>query len=48
MSSNRLKNTKKKFEEFIKKDLTPKNSKYSPKISPIYSSFRGGLTIKPS
>ena len=47
MSANRLKNTKKKFEDLIKKDLTPKNSRPSPKISPVYSSFRGGLTIKP-
>lgn len=47
MSANRLKNTKKKFEDILKKDLTPKNSKPSPKISPVYSSFRGGLTIKP-
>jgi hypothetical protein len=47
MSANRLKNTKKKFEDLLKKDLTPKSSKYSPKISPVYSSFRGGLTIKP-
>lgn len=48
MSSNRLKNTKKKFEDLIiKKDLTPKNLRASPKISPVYSSFRGGLTMKP-
>lgn len=47
MSSNRLKNTKKKYEDLIKKDLTPKNSRPSPKISPVYSSFRAGLTIKP-
>lgn len=47
MSANRLKNTKAKYEELIKKDLTPKNSRPSPKISPVYSSFRGGLTIRP-
>jgi hypothetical protein len=47
MSTNRLKNTKKKFEDLVRKDLTPKNSRPSPKISPVYSSFRAGLTIKP-
>lgn len=47
MSANRLKNTKKKFEDLVKKDLTPKNYKPSVNMSPAYSSFRGGLTIKP-
>lgn len=47
MSANRLKNPKKKIDDLVKKDLTPKNIKYSPKMSPLYSSFRGGLTIKP-
>lgn len=46
MSANRLQNTKKKYEDFLRKDLTPKNSHHSPKISPVYSSFRAGLTIK--
>jgi hypothetical protein len=27
--------------------LTPKSSKYSPKISPVYSSIRAGMTMKP-
>lgn len=47
MSANRLKNPKQKFDDFIKKDLTPKASQPSPKVSSIYSSFRGGLTMKP-
>ena len=47
MSANRLKNTKQKFDDFLRKDLTPKGSQPSPKISPVYSSFRGGLTMKP-
>lgn len=48
MSTNRLKNAKMRFEDLlVKKDLTPKSTRLSPKISPVYSSFRGGLTIKP-
>jgi hypothetical protein len=47
MSANRLQNTRKKYEDLIKKDLTPKNSHHSPKISPVYSSFRAGLTVRP-
>ena len=47
MSANRLKSTKKRFEDIFKKDLTPKNSKPLSKISPAYSSFRGGLTLNP-
>ena len=48
MSTNRLKNTsKKRMEDIFKKDLTPKNSKPLTKINPVYSSFRGGLTLKP-
>ena len=47
MSTNRLKNTsKKRMEDIFKKDLTPKNSKPFTKINPVYSSFRGGLTLK--
>ena len=42
-----IRNTKKKFDEVFKKDLTPKHSKFTPKINPVYSSFRSGLTIKP-
>lgn len=47
MSTNRLKNNKRRFEDVFKKDLTPKSAKPLAKISPVYSSFRGGLTIKP-
>lgn len=47
MSANILKNPRKKYDDLLKKDLTPKNNKNSPKITPVYSSFRGGLTIKP-
>lgn len=47
MSANRLKNTKQKFDEFIRKDLTPKATQLSPKVSSVYSSFRGGMTMKP-
>ena len=47
MSTNRLNSTKRRLDELlIKKDLTPKNKRLSPKISPVYSSFRGGLTMK--
>lgn len=47
MSANRLKNTKKKFDDIFRKDLTPKSSHLSPNISGAYSSFRGGMTMKP-
>ena len=47
MSSNRLRMIKPKLEEPVtRKDLTPKSSKYSPKISPVYSSIRSGMTMK--
>lgn len=42
-----IRNTKKRFDEVFRKDLTPKHSKIVPKINPVYSSFRSGLTIKP-
>lgn len=48
MSANRLKNPKRRLDDIFRKDLTPKNSKpLAQKISPVYSSFRGGLTLKP-
>lgn len=47
MSANRLKNPKQKFDDLFKKELTPKASQPSPKVSSVYSSFRGGLTMKP-
>ena len=46
MSTNRLKNHKKRLDDIFKKDLTPKNSKPLSKVTPAYSSFRGGLTLK--
>lgn len=47
MSNNRLRTIKTKLEDpGIRKDLTPKSSKYSPKISPVYSSIRAGMTLK--
>jgi len=48
MSNNKLRDIKPKLEDpGIRKDLTPKSSKYSPKISPVYSSIRAGMTLKP-
>ncbi len=49
MSNNRLRGLKPKLEEPtpLRKDLTPKSSKYSPKISPVYSSIRQGISLKP-
>lgn len=49
MSNNRLRGIKPKLEDPTvgRKDLTPKSSKYSPKISPVYSSIRQGITLKP-
>lgn len=46
MSTNRFKAIKPKLEDPYRKDLTPKSSKPN-KISPAYSSFRGGVTLKP-
>lgn len=47
MSNNRLRGIKPKLEEpLVRKELTPKSSKYSPKISPVYSSIRQGISIK--
>lgn len=47
MSANRLKNSKQKLDDFFKKDLTPKASQPTSKVSSVYSSFRGGVTMKP-
>lgn len=46
MSANRFKTIKPKLEEQYRKDLTPKSSKFTQKYSPVYSSFRGGATLK--
>lgn len=47
MSNNRLTSYRPKLEEPHAKDLTPKSNKYSPKISPVFSSLRNGVGIKP-
>ncbi len=46
MSANRFGTYRPKLEENFNKDLTPKSSKYSPKISPAFNSLRGGITLK--
>lgn len=46
MSTNRFGTYRPKLDETQNKDLTPKSSKYSPKISPVFSSMRGGMTLK--
>ena len=47
MSANRFRAIKPKLDDPLgRKELTPKSSKYSPKISPVYSSIRNGLPIK--
>lgn len=47
MSTNRFTNLKPRLDDHAIKDLTPKSSKYSPKTSPVFSSLRSGLTLKP-
>ncbi len=47
MSTNRFGTYRPKLDENTHKDLTPKSSKYSPKISPVFSSLRSGMTLKP-
>ena len=47
MSTNRFTNLKPKLEDNFTKDLTPKSSKYSPKISPVFASLKTGIsTVK--
>ena len=46
MSTNRFGTYRPKLDESQNKELTPKSSKYSPKISPVFSSLRGGVTLK--
>ena len=46
MSSNRFGSYRPKLDDHAAKDLTPKSSKYSPKISPVFSSLRSGMTLK--
>lgn len=47
MSSNRFKTIKPRLDEVLRKDLTPKSSKISTKLSPAYTSFRAAHQIKP-
>lgn len=44
MSSNRFGSYRGKEE--VQKELTPKSNKYSPKISPVFASLRGGMGVK--
>jgi hypothetical protein len=46
MSTNRFGSYRPKLDDNVTKDLTPKSSKYSPKISPAFSSLRSGLALK--
>ena len=45
MSTNRFGSYRGK-EEGGQKELTPKSSKYSPKISPVFASLRAGMGLK--
>ena len=46
MSTNRFGGYRPKLDDHQPKEMTPKNTKYSPKISPVFSSLRGGMTLK--
>ena len=46
MSTNRFGSYRPKLDDNMGKDLTPKSSKYSPKISPVFSSLRSGIAFK--
>ena len=46
MSTNRFGTYRPKLDDHINKDLTPKSSKYSPKISPVFASLRTGVALK--
>lgn len=46
MSTNRFGSYRPKLDDNTQKDLTPKSNKYSPKISPVFSSLRSGMTLK--
>lgn len=49
MSNNKLRTVKPKLEDpGVRKELTPKSTKYSPKISPVYSSIRANLKQDPN
>ena len=46
MSTNRFGPYRPKLEDSSHKDLTPKSAKYSPKISPVFTSLRNGVGLK--
>jgi len=46
MSTNRFGSYRPQLDDNRDKDLTPKSSKYSPKISPVFSSLRSGIAFK--
>ena len=46
MSTNRFGSYRPKLDDHVAKELTPKSSKYSPKISPVFASLRSGMTLK--
>jgi hypothetical protein len=46
MSTNRFGSYRPKLDDNTGKDLTPKSTKYSPKISTVFSSLRSGLAFK--
>ena len=46
MSTNRFGSYRPKLDENAGKDLTPKSTKYSPKVSPVFSSLRSGMALK--
>lgn len=48
MSTNRFGSYRPRLEEPYAKDLTPKSTKYSPKVNNVYNSLKNGIgTIKP-
>lgn len=46
MSTNRFGAYRPKLEDGTHKDLTPKSTKYSPKISPVFASLKSGIAYK--
>lgn len=48
MSTNRFGSYRPRLEEPYTKDLTPKSTKYSPKVNTVYNSLKNGIgTMKP-
>ena len=46
MSTNRFGSYRPRLDDHLHKELTPKSAKYSPKISPVFASLRGGMALK--